>query len=76
MARKVKHPDVTAHNEGSVVLLELHSDKVREWFEFNVATESWQWMGGNVAVDHRFALDLLDGLTEEGFDVGYRSPSF
>lgn len=61
--------DVTIHNEGSLMLFELHSDGVREWFDFNVATDPWQWLGPNIAVDQRFAVDLADELISDGFTV-------
>jgi hypothetical protein len=59
--------DVTVRCEGTVVAFTLHTDEVREWFEFNVASEPWQWLGNHViAVDRRFAPDMVDNLRFDG----------
>lgn len=34
-----------------------------------VQAEEWQWTGGSLAVDHRYALDLAQGLIDEGLRV-------
>jgi len=61
--------DITIHDQGSVVGFTPHSGKAWVWFEENVQSEGWQWMGTTLWVDHRFALPLLEGLMEADFEV-------
>jgi hypothetical protein len=62
--------DVTTHNHGSVILFELHTDEVRAWVTEHVQVEDYQWFGSNqFAVEHRYAGDLADGMSEAGFEL-------
>jgi hypothetical protein len=61
--------DITIENHRSVFLFHLHSDAARTWVEDNVSTESWQWFGQALAVDHHCARDLAQGMLDDGFTV-------
>ncbi len=58
--------DVEVSNEGSVVLFTPLTEDARAWIDENVQSESWQWLGASLAVDHRFAMDLLNGMAGAG----------
>jgi hypothetical protein len=45
------------------------TDAARDWFSVNVQTEGWQWFGPRLAVDHRMAGSLIEGLLSEGFNL-------
>ena len=61
--------DVQVENEGSVFTFEALTDGGRAWIAENVHTESWQWLGRKLVVDHRFALELSGGMQESGLYV-------
>lgn len=53
-------------DRGSLVGFYPHSDEAKQWIADNVASESWQWMGSVLWVDHRPAQDLINALQQEG----------
>lgn len=65
--------DFEVNDQGSIVLITPMNENASEWMGENVQTESWQWMGPSLGVDHRCAQALLDGIEEEGFTVGMES---
>jgi hypothetical protein len=64
-----EHRDILIDHEGSLVGFHLLSIAAQEWFNENVASEPWQWMGNILWVDHRYAADLFRVLEEEGFAI-------
>lgn len=68
MAKKTK-VDVTVNDAGSIVQFTPISNAAKAWFNDNVQSESWQWLGNALGVDHRYAEDLIGGLIAEGFEV-------
>lgn len=66
MARKV---DVQVVNEGSIFLFRPMTKRAERWISKNVATEPWQWLGRSLAVDHRFAFDLAEGMQGDGLTL-------
>lgn len=53
-------------NHGSII--SIHPGKhVRQWIRENCATEGWQWMGGALHIDARYASNIIDGLIDAGF---------
>jgi hypothetical protein len=70
MKTKTKAPtDFNINDGGSIVSITPLTAQAREWMTDNVHTESWQWMGPTLAVDHRMAQDLIDGINDAGFSV-------
>lgn len=62
--------DVQINDQGTVVAFIFTSINAKEWAKENLQTESWQWLGDStLAVDHRFANDIISLLQEEGFVV-------
>jgi hypothetical protein len=45
------------------------SRTAQTWFARNVHSDPWQWMGGALMVEHRYAVDICDALLSEGFQV-------
>ena len=61
--------DFRTADHGSVILIWPVSDAAHQWVEENVIAEPWQWFGGALGVDHRFARDLIDGIAAAGFQI-------
>lgn len=61
--------DVLIHNEGSIFLFELLTTQAREWVDQNVQPEGWQMFGHSLAVEHRYARQLADGMSEDGLVI-------
>ena len=59
-------PDVLVENAGTVFTFCPVTNRAKEWFDENVETESWQWFGHALVVEHRFALGLAQGLRDAG----------
>lgn len=63
------NPDVRITNCGSIVQFEPVSQVARDWFDAHVQSEDWQWLGNRLGVDHRYASDLIAGITTEGLTI-------
>jgi len=61
--------DVEVVNHGTVILFVGQSDEGRSWIAQNVEAEAWQWLGPDLAVDHRLAGGLIDGMVDDGLNV-------
>lgn len=62
--------DVLVDTHGSVWTFEAISEAAKQWFKENVQSESWQWLGDKLGVDHRYASSLLEGIRAAGFSIG------
>jgi hypothetical protein len=63
-------PDVLVRNEGSVFVFCPLTEAARNWIEDNVESESWQWFGSALVVDHRYAAALGLGMKDAGLVLG------
>jgi len=71
METKTKiEPDVRIDDQGTLVMFEPISQAAKDWFSEHVQSESWQWMGTRLGVDHRMAQNLVDGIEGAGFTIG------
>lgn len=61
--------DVSVSDHGAIVLFRPISPPAMVWFEDSVEAAASQWLGGALAVDHRYAQGLLDALVDDGFTV-------
>ena len=64
--------DVRVQNEGTIFVFHLQTPKAREWVGVNVQAEDYQWFGahgGGLAVEHRYARDLAEGMKLAGLVV-------
>ncbi len=62
--------DVRIVNDGSVIGFTPLTPAAQEFFDERIETESWQWMGPTLWVDHRTVEALVDGMLSEGLEVG------
>ena len=62
--------DFSISDQGSLILIQPVSDRAKQFTDENIHTESWQWIGGAFAVEHRFAQVLIEELPELGFTIG------
>ena len=53
----------------SIVLVTPENRRERKWLEESTNAEPWQWLGGSLGIDARFAHDLLEGARAAGLDV-------
>ena len=58
--------DFTARDEGSIILLCPNTDAAQEWMRDNLQVEPWQYLGSNLAIDHRMFGDIAEGILEDG----------
>ena len=63
------NPDVLIRSEGTVWIFNPVTAAAKEWFDENVHTESYQWLGTSLVVDHRFAAGLIQGILDAGLEV-------
>jgi hypothetical protein len=54
-------PDFLIADHGSVVTIAPVSEAARDWIDENVASEPWQWLGGALCIDHRYAATSSKG---------------
>ncbi len=65
-----KRADFEVRGGGTVYTVRPVSREAREWTDEHVQLESWQWLGGAFAVEHRYLDDLIDGIRGDGLTVG------
>jgi len=63
-------PDVLIRTEGTVWVFNPLTSAAQEWFAENVQSEPWQWLGTSLVVEHRFAIGLVQGITDAGLRIG------
>lgn len=56
-------------NHGSIISIKPVSEAARTWVDENVVSEPWQWLGGALCVDIRYAIVLVDEIAAEGFEI-------
>jgi hypothetical protein len=54
-------------DEGSVVLFTPDNTQEKQWLDENTTYEPYQWLGPSLVVEHRFAVDIVEGVKEAGF---------
>jgi hypothetical protein len=62
-------PDFHVICHGSLVTFTPVSEQAREWWDDNVATGGWQWMGNACCVEPRCAEPIINGILEEGMTI-------
>jgi hypothetical protein len=53
---------------GTIYLLRPKTDEAREWTNFNIPDDA-QWLGGAVAIEHRYVGDIVEGILADGLTV-------
>ncbi len=69
-----KKPDVIAtYDGGSLYVFSPQNKEALAWLKENADSQGWQWLGDSLAVDHRHAGTLVEGLANDGgFRVSVR----
>lgn len=65
----VAAPDAKVENLGSVHILQPLSAAGKVWTDENLAVESWQRIGGGIAIEPRMVQDIVDGMEADGLTV-------
>ena len=61
--------DVLVENHGSIQIVQPLTPRAWEWTEQHVQYESWQMIGGGVAVDPRMIDEIVQGMTDDDLVV-------
>jgi hypothetical protein len=59
-------PDVLVSNVGTLYTFCPLTLRAKEWIDENVRTESWNWFGYALVVEHRYAWGLAAGMKRAG----------
>jgi hypothetical protein len=61
--------DLQVENHGSIFLFRPLTHEAEVWLNENTNAEGWQWFGGALAVEPRYAEDLAYGAQQDGLEV-------
>jgi hypothetical protein len=61
--------DFFVQNEGSIFLLHPFTYAAQEWITENISPDRIMF-GDAVVVEHRFILNLIEGILADGLEVG------
>lgn len=61
--------DVAIQDQGTIVVFAPLTVAARRWLREHVQSEPYQWLGGGLCVEHRFARDLYAGMIDAGFSL-------
>ena len=64
----MKFIDALVSGHGSIYLVRPMSDAATAWIDENVQDDA-QWLGPALAVEHRYILDLIDGMRASGLNL-------
>lgn len=59
---------------GGVVMIYPQTARGKKWIKENVETEPWQWMGQGLAVEARYAHEIIDSAGQDGLHVKGANP--
>jgi hypothetical protein len=62
-------PDFTLNYQGTISLLLPISDAAKEWVEEHLP-EDRQYFGKAVVIEHRYVDDIVNGIINDGLEVG------
>lgn len=64
-------PDFFVENHGTIFLLRPNTPEAKAWLEEHTpADEDHQYLGNALCVEHRYILDIVDGIRNDGLTVG------
>lgn len=61
--------DIVIENHGSIILFRPLCRQAKQWLQDSTQAEDWQWFGGALAVEPRYAADLAEGAMDAGLEV-------
>ena len=50
-------------------LIQPKTELARQWIDENIHAEPWQWLGNNLAVDHRYIESIVEAMREAGLTL-------
>ena len=56
-------------DQGTIVVLYPETEDESDWLTENTNAEPWQFLGRGLAIDYRFAEDVITGLINAGFET-------
>lgn len=67
--------DFLAVDHGSIWLLNALTPAANVWVEEHIPSEATRWGAwpGALVIEHRYVLPILDGIEDDGLDVGVRT---
>jgi hypothetical protein len=65
--KKENQADVEVMNEGTIFLFTPLTQEAKDWIESHV--EDPMYYGNSLVVEHRYALDLAEGMVNDGLCV-------
>lgn len=70
IVHQVKAPsaDFAVSDHGSIVILTALSPEGSQWVREHIPADAPRWAGG-IAIENRFADDILDGIEDAGLEV-------
>ena len=60
--------DFSITGSGTIYLLRPITDAAHDWVEQHIPDDA-MWLGGQVAVEHRYVDDIVEGFTAEGLTL-------
>ncbi|HLY45994.1 MAG TPA: hypothetical protein VKQ73_10480 [Stellaceae bacterium] len=61
--------DFQIADHGTIITIQPLNAAAGDWLDENIVAEPWQWLGGALCAEHRFAGDLLDEIAAAGFEI-------
>jgi hypothetical protein len=61
--------DFLVADHGSIIAIVPLTAAAITWLDANVVCKPWQWLGGALCVDPRYARDLTDAIAAAGFGL-------
>jgi len=61
-AKERQTADVLVYDEGTIWLFNPLSERAKAWVADHVAAESWQWLCDALAVEHRYAPEIVEAM--------------
>lgn len=60
--------DFTLSGGGTIYLLRPQTEAARDWVDTYLPDDA-QWLGGAVAIEHRYVDDIVEGFTADGLTL-------
>jgi len=64
-----KQVDFRVGGGGTIFMIEPRTPQAKKWVQENVPLENWQWLGPRFSVEHRYVVDLIEGIRNDGLTV-------
>jgi hypothetical protein len=62
--------DITVRDEGTIVVFTPHTEAGRTFLHEMLYSETWQWLGEALCLDHHMARSVIDGAENERLRIG------